>query len=479
MPPKIIPCNDLESIDPAHVLAAWPTDQPLAVLWSAGEPHQDRWTILARPKPPTIVPADSPDPLAALARTPLANLLTSPTGELAPLSPGTIALLSYDLGPHLEPKAPVPTWPRAHGAAPVLPRWPLAMLWRYEDALGFDRVTGRWWQLGEGAGVPIAALRAACEGAVLARRCTLRGVDGQALGAGASGPALARAAGAWSAEQYARVMGRVREYILAGDVYQVNLTHALTLGMSGTPRDFACRLLPRAQPWMGALVEATHEGWQFALASASPELFVRWDPASRTLRTRPMKGTRPGHASAADLAQSTKDAAELAMIVDLMRNDLGRVCALGSVRVESASAIERHGVGEDARPGLLQATATIAGNPRADATWIDVLRACFPGGSITGAPKIRAMQIIAELEQAPRGPYCGALLHLRDDGPASASILIRTAQLTRPAQPAGADGPWTLRWHVGGGIVADSDPAREYAESLDKAWALARTLDPP
>jgi anthranilate/para-aminobenzoate synthase component I len=153
-----------------------------------------------------------------------------------------------------------------------------------------------------------------------------------------------------------------------------------------------------------------------------------------------------------------------------MRNDLGRVCEFGSVRVDEPRVIERHGGRGEG--GVWQGVATVSGTVRAGLDLADVLRATFPPGSVTGAPKIRAMQIIDELEPVPRGPYCGAIGFISDCGRAAFNVAIRTAVLHSRAPGAGPDGPWTLDYSVGAGIVADSRPDLEWRETLAKAGAL-------
>jgi anthranilate/para-aminobenzoate synthase component I len=300
-------------------------------------------------------------------------------------------------------------------------------------------------------------------------------------------------------------------YIRAGDVYQVNIAHRLTSSFEGSPRSLFLSLMRSARPWYGAYLEFKDaDGRDRVIASASPELFLDFDPASRRLITRPMKGTRRGDADPSELLASAKDHAELTMITDLMRNDLGRICEFGSVRVESARDLERHGAPSSPRegggggaavpgggrggggsclatsstpPSLLQTTSTIRGTVRPNLSPADILAATFPGGSITGAPKIRAMQIIDELEPVARGPYCGCIGFLGDDSRLSLSIAIRTALLTRATGPtalrrASAGLPQisacTLDYSVGAGIVADSDPDSEWAETLAKAAVLER-----
>jgi len=264
---------------------------------------------------------------------------------------------------------------------------------------------------------------------------------------------------------YTEGVERILEFIRAGDVYQVNLTHRLQTVFHGSPRAFAAALFETALPWHGAYLETIGtDGRQRVIVSASPELFLDFDPRSRIVRTRPMKGTRPASGDHSDLMHAEKDRAELNMIVDLMRNDLGRVCSFGSVRVDEPRAIECHG------QSVLQATATISGRVRGGLGLADVLDASFSPGSVTGTPKIRAMQIIDELEPAPRGPYCGCMGLIDSNGRARLNVVIRTAILTETDTP----GRWMLEYPVGAGIVAESDPDAEWQETLDKADILLR-----
>src|SRR5207248_3339218 len=182
--------------------------------------------------------------------------------------------------------------------------------------------------------------------------------------------------------------------------------------------------------------------------------------------TQPIKGTRPrgatpdeDEARAAELLQSAKDRAENVMIVDLMRNDLGRVCRYGSVRVPALCRLESYRT-------VHHLVSEVRGRLRDGLGPMDLLRAAFPGGSVTGAPKVRAMEIIAELEPTARGPYCGSLGYLGFDGGMDVNILIRTFTVAKG---------W-MQFPVGGGIVADSDPEAEYAETLHKAQGLLRAL---
>jgi para-aminobenzoate synthetase component I len=258
--------------------------------------------------------------------------------------------------------------------------------------------------------------------------------------------------GSFTREGYERAVARAIEYIRAGDIFQVNLSQRFTAPLAEPPAVIYQRLCRSAPAWFGACLDYGDH----ALLSNSPELFLRLDAASRRIITRPIKGTRPrGPGMAGQLRESIKDQAELNMIVDLERNDLGRICRLGSVKVMEPRTIEAH-------PTVYHGVAGIEGVLREEVGLVDILRATFPGGSIVGAPKIRAMQIIEELEPMRRGPYCGAIGMLSIDGHMDLNIAIRTIIIERG------------RIHIpaGAGIVADSIPAEEYQETMVKARAM-------
>jgi anthranilate/para-aminobenzoate synthase component I len=260
-------------------------------------------------------------------------------------------------------------------------------------------------------------------------------------------------------QRYESAVKRVVDYIVAGDIFQANLSQCFTAALADTPLAIAERLRGQSPAIYGAFLDYGDH----ALICNSPELFLRVTPQGdgrRKIITRPIKGTRPRLPGMdATLRDSIKDQAELNMIVDLERNDLGRVCEIGSVKVTQPREIEAH-------PTVYHGVATIEGTLRSDVTFVDLLRATFPGGSITGAPKIRAMEIIDELEPTRRGPYCGAIGYLAADGSMEFNIAIRTMIVK--------DG--LVHVPVGGGIVADSDPAEEYEETLVKARAMFAAL---
>ncbi len=289
-----------------------------------------------------------------------------------------------------------------------------------------------------------------------------------------------------SREEYVAGVRRAVEYIHAGDCFQVNLAHRIGAAFRGSTRSLFARMLDAAGPWYGAYLELTRGMELHSALSVSPELLLSHDAHTGLVTTRPIKGTRPGSTDPDELRSSAKDQAELNMIIDLMRNDLGRVCRVGSVHVREHRAIERHGSGRSGSPsrkaqrrgpaGVHHGVATIEGTLQDDRSRADLLRAVFPGGSITGAPKVRAMQIIEELEPFARGLYTGAIGSLSDCGNVALNIAIRTAIVrgVRTDEPGRMDNvrSGTLSFGAGAGIVADSVPEQEWQETLDKAGVL-------
>jgi anthranilate/para-aminobenzoate synthase component I len=250
---------------------------------------------------------------------------------------------------------------------------------------------------------------------------------------------------------------RVLDYLVAGDAYQVNLARRVSAPFAGAAVELAAALRARAPAPFGAFIAAaTGEAW---LVGNSPERFLALD-GQGAIETRPIKGTRAadgGAAAAEALTSSAKDRAEHVMIVDLERNDLGRVCRTGSVRVDGPARVLT-------LPTVLHLVSTVRGVLRPDVGLATLLEATFPGGSITGAPKRRAMEIIDELEPVIRGPYTGATGWLGAAGDLDLAVAIRTALVSA--------GRLTLS--LGGGIVADSTPESEWAETETKARAFAQ-----
>ncbi|WP_254216745.1 anthranilate synthase component I family protein [Synechococcus sp. CCY 9618] len=278
-----------------------------------------------------------------------------------------------------------------------------------------------------------------------------------------TGGAIPRSDWHWhtSPERYAEQVRTLREWIAAGDLFQANLTACCesVRERRADPLALYRRLVRRGPAPFAGLAVAGAE----AVISASPERFLRLHPDGR-VETRPIKGTRPRHhdpeadaASAADLICDPKDRAENVMIVDLLRNDLGRVCVPGSVHVPQLLGLESYA-------HVHHLTSVVMGRLAEGHGLVDLLRACWPGGSITGAPKVRACRRLNQLEPVPRGPYCGSLFHLGADGGFDSSILIRTV-LQRGRR---------LRLHAGGGIVADSDPE---GEAREMGWKIEPLLE--
>lgn len=267
----------------------------------------------------------------------------------------------------------------------------------------------------------------------------------------------------FSKADYLSTVQRAKAYIASGDIYQVNLSQRLSASSDLPPAELYAYLRQLSPVPYGAYL---HCG-DFHILSASPERFLHFSPSCRTVETRPIKGTRPRGLTpeldrklAIELLHSEKDLAELLMIVDLERNDLGRVCQIASIHVPERVALESYS-------NIHHLVATVRGTLRPDADRIDLLKSCFPGGSITGAPKIRAMELIDELEPMDRGVYTGAIGYFGFDGTMDLNIAIRTCILKNGR----------AHFHVGGGIVADSEPEAEYQETLDKASSWMAVLE--
>ncbi|MDA8066634.1 MAG: aminodeoxychorismate synthase component I [Thermaerobacter sp.] len=367
--------------------------------------------------------------------------------EWPPLAGGAVGYFGYDLARQLE------RLPQKNAAGPGLPD---ATVGLYDVVICLDHAERRAWLVSTG----LPERGAAAKERAFRRAWQVR----RLLSAPAPAPGRMRVVGTvrsnFTRQAYEAAVARVIEYIRAGDVFQVNLSQRWTARVATDPLAFYRRLRLASPAPFAALLELP-EG---AVISSSPERFLK--VSGRRAETRPIKGTRPrGDDPAADAAlrsellSSAKDRAELLMIVDLMRNDLGKVCRYGSVRTRRLHHLEPY-------PGVFHLDATVTGRLSPGLGAVDLLRACFPGGSITGAPKIRAMEIIEELEPVRRGVYTGALGYLSFSGQADLAMAIRTAVQYR-------DQLWV---QAGGGIVADSDPAAEYRETWHKAAGMLRAL---
>jgi para-aminobenzoate synthetase component 1 len=312
------------------------------------------------------------------------------------------------------------------------------------------------WRRLSGAGAPPAAVKRAPRPSLE----SATGAVAETLAAGAAAPLAAVVRSSLPREAFLAAVSRAQRYIRAGDIYQVNLSQRLMVAAAPPPWELFENLSAISPAPYSAFI---NDG-AMQVVSSSPELFLRLSGAHAV--TRPIKGTRPRGADADadarlafELRTSAKENAELVMITDLLRNDLGRVCQFGSVTVPDLARLERFAQ-------VQHLVATVEGHLRPEVTHLEALRACFPGGSITGAPKVRALEIIDELEPVARGPYTGALGYLGFNRESQLSIVIRAA-FCRAGQA------W---FHAGAGIVADSDPAAEYEETLAKAQGFLRAL---
>jgi para-aminobenzoate synthetase component I len=418
--------------DPLEVLACL-ADEPGAFLLEVPDPVHPAAILGCRPVAELRIGADDRDPAGAIARF-VEAAPHAGAGLPFPLAGGVVACLAYELGVSLAP--------RRIGHATVEP---LAVLRHYDPVLVFDRRRSQYALVSAGS----TGARAAWLERLSRPAPEWHGSLGtQALAA------------TMPAEDYRTAVQRVLAYLAAGDCYQVNLTQPFSASLAGP----AWALLQRLAHRHPAPYTAYLDLGDAVVVANSPELLLR--RRGRRVETRPIKGTRPraDHASSdaalvAELRRDPKERAEHVMIVDLERNDLGRVCEPGSVRVEALARVESH-------PSLHHLVSVVSGALRDGVDTGALLAATFPGGSITGAPKVRAMEIIAELEPCPRGMYTGALGLIAPTGDLELGLPIRTAVVADRR----------VRWHAGGGIVADSHPERELAEAWLKTAALRLAL---
>ncbi len=447
-------------------LAGWP--HCLFLDSAMQDPMLGRYSFLAAdPFDYVECSGDGTDPLFLLAQR-LAQFPADTLAGLPPFQGGAAGLLSYDLGRHLE-KLPRPAYDEFQ--VPVL------AIGLYDVVIAWDHLDRRAWIVSQGFPEvePAARRRRANErldevrswitgtapdrtaGNATPRRAPLRAEQlAPQFAVGAPGGLTS----SFSEPAYLDAVGRAIEYVYAGDVFQVNLAQRLLHAAHVDSVTLYRRLRERnPSPFAGYF-----DLGEFQIASASPERFLSL--RDRSVEARPIKGTRPRSPSPEadlfagdELRQSQKDRAENVMIVDLLRNDLSRVCRPESVYVSELCGLEVYRY-------VQHLVSVVRGRLRDGQGPVDLIRAAFPGGSVTGAPKVRAMEIIAELEPTARGPYCGSLGYLGFDGSLDLSILIRTITAGR--------GWWQAP--VGGGIVAQSVPRQEYQETWDKAAGLLRAM---
>jgi para-aminobenzoate synthetase component 1 len=468
----------LEPADALGRLAGLP--YPLLLDSALGHPGLGRYSFVTADPfahirsrgPRTLVGGkpvrESTDPFRVLAEQ-LARFRADPLPGLPPFQGGAAGLFGYDLCHHLE-RLPRPRWDEF--AVPDL------AVGLYDWVLAYDHSRGQAWLIS--TGFPETDARRRRDRAERRLRQVLswlqRGVRASRQPAERQGepvsprlqypvPGLPGLTSSFDRATYLETARRAIEYVHAGDCFQVNVAQRLLFPATQPPLELYLRLRQRNA--------ATFAGYfdlgDFVIASASPERFLRVGGGRERpdeVETRPIKGTRPRGATPAEdekrareLLASAKDRAENVMIVDLLRNDLGRVCRYGSIHVAALCRLESYRF-------VHHLVSEVRGRLRPGLGPVDLLRAAFPGGSVTGAPKVRAMEIIADLEPCARGAYCGSLGYVGFDGTMDTNILIRTFTVGRG---------W-VQFPVGGGIVADSDPEREYEETWHKAEGMLRAL---
>lgn len=398
----------------------------------------------------------------ARLKTRLAELQTTRIPELPPLQGGAIGFVSYDMAQNLE-RVPVHRFDEFQ-----LPRLCMGL---YDVVIAFDHQRSKACLISQG--LPAQDVNDRVTRARRRAEQFLDWMDDKTAAGLSVTPNLNRSDlaplfatqhaavySSFSPEQFLETVAAGIEYIHAGDVFQVNLAQRLICQAAADSVSLYKKLRQcNPAPFAGYFDAGEHQ-----IVSASPERFLQ--VIERRVETRPIKGTRPRLArpeadlfSAAELAASGKDLAENVMIVDLMRNDLSRVCEDDSVRVSQLCELELY-------EHVQHLVSVVDGRLREDVDNVDLIERAFPGGSITGAPKIRAMEIIAELEPTARGAYCGSLGYLGFDGTMDLNILIRTITASQ--------GWW--QFPVGGGIVAQSDPASEFRETWTKAEGILQAV---
>jgi para-aminobenzoate synthetase component 1 len=457
--------------DPEAALVAF-SGLPHCLFLDSALEHRElgRYSFLcADPFDYVEVPADGSDGLMLLGQR-LQGKSVPTLPDLPPFQGGAAGLFSYDLNRSLE-RLPAPRCDE-FGV-------PAMAVGLYDVVLAYDHQQRRAWLVSQGLPETVPALRrrraeqrlgqfrdrlsthCPCDTLVSRTRIPdVRPVGSHQLAPQFRIPGFEGLTSNFSEDGYRRAVQRVVDYIYQGDVFQVNLSQRLLLAA----RDDSISLYRRLRKRNPAPFAGYFDMGAFQIASASPERFLR--VVDGQVETRPIKGTRRRTLqpeadlyAGDDLLQSGKDRAENVMIVDLLRNDLSRVCTPDSVCVTQLCELEIYQY-------VQHLVSAVRGQLEPGYTATDLLRASFPGGSITGAPKVRAMELIAQLEPTARGPYCGSLGYVGFDGSMDTSILIRTITAGR--------GWWQLP--VGGGIVAQSDPRAEYEETWHKATGLIKAL---
>ena len=454
--------EDLEGVDagPTDLFRAFRSTPGSARLLRGGELDASRYSIIGHD--PVLVLTSRGDRIDIVDRGDSISLRGDPFEALRqvlrafrvdnrdeewPLTSGGIGYLGYELGRHIE-KLPC-------GAVDDLGLPDLYFAF-YRTLLLHEHRTGR---------TRAASLQVAGDPDGTSPRQRIDHIRAAVLNAlgeeTGKGPYICRApVSSYTREAYLEAVGRIIRYIIDGDIYQANLSQRFTTEYDGDPYDLFCRLF-RINP---TSFFAYLDPGDFQVISSSPERFL--NVTGSRIETRPIKGTAPrspdpeaDRKTAEELLVSEKNSAELSMIVDLLRNDLGKVCRFGSVEVSEHKRLEVY-------TNVHHLVSIVTGELRPEMDLVDLIRAAFPGGSITGCPKIRSMEIIDELEPNTRGVYTGAIGYIGFDGSMDLNIAIRTSVLQGKR----------LTFNVGGGIVYDSSPEMEYEETLHKAASIMEAI---
>lgn len=427
---------------PAQLVLRWPLLQPLIALGSSAENSiHARWSIVARParvlraSGSTVV-----DATREIDTTPRCE-----TSSSLPFIGGWIGFIGFEAGSVFEP-----TMLRGHECSNsnsnTMSNYGDLWFARCDGALVHDGHNHSWHVVGDSN--EVAALE----------HIVTNELSESEIGSLESSPIEPLV----SDQEFSDAIRRTIDLIHQGDIFQSNISRPFVSRVRGNVRRLGAAAISRAR--YGAHLELG-EG-QFVI-SASPELFLSINPSTRSVQSRPIKGTRPSGADQGQFERDEKERAELHMIVDLMRNDLARLCEPRSIRVTSSRHLEIH-------PTILHGVAEVCGIALPHTGLEEVLRCTFPPGSVSGAPKIRAVQVIHEMESHARGPYCGAIGFISDCGRMELSVAIRTALLQGTGTPDQFTG--TLQYWAGCGVVAESTPHGETAESHHKTAILELLL---
>ncbi len=451
-PPIVIPLDDVPG--PVAVLSRLAGHASPILFHSAAPQHPlSRYSYLSADPIATLLrdAAGWPEVSRTIRRTLESQPPCDPS--LPPFQGGWAGWLGYELGRAFD------TMQCSSGPGSGTPDIALAL---YDWVVAWDHAADRAWLMSSGVDVHgersanRAAERAEAVLAALSGLGTIPAVPARQSGT----PVTPRAD--FTPDEYRAAVARVIEHVRAGDIFQANISQRFVTTCSADPVQLYGDLVTGSAAPMGAFVaHPPHH-----VLSVSPERFIRYDPSTRQVETRPIKGTRPrgstadaDAALALELVNSAKDRAENVMIVDLLRNDLARVAVTGTVETPSLCVLETH-------PTVHHLVSTVTATLRPEFDALDLLAATFPGGSITGAPKIRAMEVIASIEPVRRGVYCGAIGWIGLDGALDTSIAIRTITL---------DGD-SASFHAGGGITALSSPhARVSRDARQGARAYRRS----